>query len=238
MQREVTMKIVLGALVLLECLFAPVAAIPQAADLIGLRLIVLRTEAEAADILARMQAGEKFEDLARNHSVDSSASAGGYLGTFTIGQLRRELHTAVKDLSPGQVSGLVRMGGQFALIQLLPDKETRAIELKSWVDAGADSRSPVVERLWTLAVAANDTAVIRTLVNAGADVNKTFGDGSTVLMGAAQAGQLESVRALLAAGASVNAATRFGSSGPLSDSRGMCSPKLRLPPDVVPQRTT
>ena len=71
------------------------------------------------------------------------------------------------------------MGGQFALIQLLMEKETRAIELKSWVDAGADSRSPIVERLWTLAVAANDTGAIKTLVNAGADVNKTFGDGST-----------------------------------------------------------
>jgi len=94
------MKIVPGAFVLLAYLFAPVAAIPQPADLIGLRLIVLKTEAEAAAVLARMQAGEKFEDLARAHSVDSTASAGGYLGTFTIGQLRQELQTSRRVIVP------------------------------------------------------------------------------------------------------------------------------------------
>src|SRR5947207_2559771 len=138
------MKIVPGAFLLLASLFAPVETIPQAADPIGLRLIILKTEAEAGAVLARMQAGEKFEDLARAHSVDPTASAGGYLGTFTIGQLRPDFQTAVKDLPSGQVSGIVRIGGQFALLQLMPDVETRAIELKSWIDAGADSRSPIV----------------------------------------------------------------------------------------------
>ena len=39
---------------------------------------------------------------------------------------------------------------------------------------------------------------------------RAFGDGSTILMGAAQAGQTDTVRVLLTSGASVNAQTRDG----------------------------
>jgi ankyrin repeat protein len=177
---------------------------------VGLRLIVVRTESEAANVLARLQAGEKFDELARTQSVDSTASAGGYLGILAIGQLRPEFQAVLGGLNPGQTSRIARIGRQFALLQVLPEEETRAIELKTWIDAGADPKSPIVDRLWTLAIASNNAGTIKTLLKAGAEVNVTFGDGSTVLMGAAQAGQLESVRALLAAGASVKAQTRDG----------------------------
>jgi ankyrin repeat protein len=178
-----------------------------AADLVGLRLIVVRTESEAAALLTRLQAGEKFDELARKHSIDSTASAGGYLGTFTVEQLRPEFQSALQGLSPGENSRVVRIGREFALVQLLTIEETRAIELKNGIDA---PRSPTTERLWTMAIAANDSSIVKKLLDSGADFNAKFGDGSTVLMGAAQAGQMEIVRALLAAGASVNAQTRDG----------------------------
>jgi ankyrin repeat protein len=175
-------------------------------------MIVLRTEADATAVLARLKAGEKFEDLARKQSVDPSAREGGYLGVLAVSQLRPEFQAALEGLKPGQVSPISRLAGGYALLQLLTDEETQAVELKTWVDGGKDPGSPVIDRLWTMALAANDASSIKKVVDAGVNVNTMFGDGSTVLMGAAQAGQIDIVRALLSAGASVNAQTRDGTS--------------------------
>ena len=205
------MKRIIPAVFLLAVLLAlPTSATPQGVEPVGLRLIVLRTESDAASVLARLQSGEKFDEVARTQSIDSTASAGGYLGVLAIGQLRPEFQAALEGLTPGRHSGIARIGRQFALLQLLTDEETRVIELKTWIDAGSNPKSPIVDRLWTLAIASNNADTIKTLLKAGADVNATFGDGSTVLMGAAQAGQMESVRALLAAGASVKGQTGDG----------------------------
>src|SRR5262249_59703013 len=108
--------------------------------------------------------------------------------------------------------------------QLLTVEETRAIELKNGIDA---PRSPTTERLWTMAIAANDSSMVKKLLDSGADVNAKFGDSSTVLMGAAQAGQIEIVRALLAAGASVNAQTRDGTTALLVAAQAGRAPIVR-----------
>jgi ankyrin repeat protein len=71
-------------------------------------------------------------------------------------------------------------------------------------------RKAELERLWTSAIVSNDSALVRKLIADGADVNVPFDDGSTVLMGAAQSGQLENVRLLLEAKAAPNASTRDG----------------------------
>ena len=177
---------------------------------LGIRMIIVRTEAEANDIVARVQAGEKFQDLATSRSVDPSARAGGYLGVFAIGQLRPEFQSALDGISPGQISRIARLSGGFAVLQPLTNDETSAIELKKWIDAGKNPRSSSLELLWTIGISANNIELIKELIASGADVNLAFGDGSTVLMGAAQTGQIDIVRALLAAGAAVNAETMDG----------------------------
>lgn len=194
----------------LALLASTIAAAPQDEAPVGLRMIVVRTEAEAASLLARLRAGEKFDELARTQSVDSSARVGGYLGVLTVAQLRPEFQTALKGLSPGEISPIARLGGGYAVLQLLSGEDAFPIELKNWIDGGRDPRSPIVESLWTMALAAADGAMLKRVLEAGAGVNASFGDGSTVLMGAAEAGQIASVRALLAAGASVSAETRDG----------------------------
>ena len=71
---------------------------------IGLRLIVVKTEEEAAGLQSRLQAGEAFEELANKYSSDASASAGGFLGIVLIGDLRKEFQDVLAGLRPGQVS--------------------------------------------------------------------------------------------------------------------------------------
>ena len=67
-----------------------------------------RTEQEAQAILARVQAGEPFADLARQYSKDGgTASNGGDLGVLTRTQMPDELGTAVFSMNEGEVRGLV-----------------------------------------------------------------------------------------------------------------------------------
>ena len=175
----------------------------------GIRLIIVRTEAEANAVSTRLQAGARFEDLAKTLSIDRSASAGGYIGTFAVAQLRPEFQAALAGLRPGQVSLPFMLGREFALIQLVTDEEIRAIALKD-VRVTPSPRS--VQQLWAMALSRNDVTRVRELLATGNSANVVYDDGSTVLMGAAQADQVEIVRALLAAGASVNAQAVDGTS--------------------------
>jgi peptidyl-prolyl cis-trans isomerase SurA len=65
-----------------------------------------RAEAEA--LLERINAGEDFADLAREHSDDvGTASLGGDLGWFRRGQMVAEFENTAFALGAGRVSGLV-----------------------------------------------------------------------------------------------------------------------------------
>ena len=60
------------------------------------------------------------------------------------------------------------------------------------------------------AVRSGDRTMVRSLLRAKADVNAAEADGTTPLQWAAQADDLEMVRLLLANGAQVGAANRYG----------------------------
>ncbi|UCG38319.1 MAG: peptidyl-prolyl cis-trans isomerase, partial [bacterium] len=96
-----------------------------------LRHILLRTEAgsdaeqmaavkeRAEEILSRARAGASFGDLARRHSEDdSSAAAGGYLGTFQRGEMIPELEKAALGLEVGQPGGPVRTSMGYHVLML------------------------------------------------------------------------------------------------------------------------
>jgi len=166
-------------------------------DLVGVRLLVVRSEAEATAILTQVRNGANFEELARRLSIDSSAAAGGYLGAFEPSQLRPEFQAALRDLRPGEVSGVIRIGREFALLQ-------------NAVIIPTPKPSPsAVQQAWAAALSTNNIERVRQLLASGtADV--VYDDGSTVLMGAAQDGLTEIVRALLTARASVSAQAADG----------------------------
>ena len=95
---------------------------PQPAG-VGLRLIVVKTEEEAAGLRSRLQAGEAFEELAKKYSSDASASAGGYLGIVLIGDLRKEFQDVLAGLRPGQVSPIGKISEGRVLLQVVPEAE-------------------------------------------------------------------------------------------------------------------
>jgi peptidyl-prolyl cis-trans isomerase SurA len=84
-------------------------------EAVHVRQILVKMERTQADddstiaflkgLKARIEAGEKFSDLAKKYSEDEeSASLGGDLGTPSLNQLQPEFLATVKALSPGQIS--------------------------------------------------------------------------------------------------------------------------------------
>jgi hypothetical protein len=63
---------------------------------------------DAAGLRSRLQAGEAFEDLANKYSTASSARDGGWLGIFTLSNLRKEFQDALERLVAGEVSPVLK----------------------------------------------------------------------------------------------------------------------------------
>jgi peptidyl-prolyl cis-trans isomerase C len=66
------------------------------------RHILVATEPFAEKVIARLQAGEKFEDLAKVESMDTSKNQGGDLGWITPDRVVPEFAKALVDLKPGE----------------------------------------------------------------------------------------------------------------------------------------
>ena len=66
--------------------------------------IVLQTEAEALEVLKALKAGQSFEQLAKDKSIDNSRINGGNLGWVLPNQLIAPLASVVVNLNPGAVA--------------------------------------------------------------------------------------------------------------------------------------
>ncbi len=85
---------------------------------VGVELIVTPTLDEANKMLTRIQTGEDFATLARQHSIDPTANSGGYLGKVDIENLRAELRDALRGLKPGQVTSIVQIPNGYAILKI------------------------------------------------------------------------------------------------------------------------
>ena len=79
---------------------AEVAKLPQTEY--HARHILVATQPFAQKIVQRLKAGEKFEDLAKAESMDSSKTNGGDLGWFTLDHMVKPFADAVSNLKPGE----------------------------------------------------------------------------------------------------------------------------------------
>ncbi len=66
------------------------------------RHILVKTEEEAKKLIEQLAKGEKFEELAKKHSLDPSKDEGGDLGWFTEGQMVEPFSKAVVALEKGK----------------------------------------------------------------------------------------------------------------------------------------
>lgn len=93
-------------------------------------------------ILARVRAGESFEELARTYSQDGSAASGGSLGDFTRGDMVRPFEEAAFALEEGEVSDVVET--PFGLHIIRVDDRSQP----TYEEAGDVFRVQVIAQRW------------------------------------------------------------------------------------------
>ncbi|MGA8231418.1 MAG: FG-GAP-like repeat-containing protein [Candidatus Acidiferrales bacterium] len=128
----------------------PAASMSPTSDQIPLQVIVVRSNEEAQQILARLKNGEDFAALAKEKSIDPTASAGGYMGKFALRELRAELRDALQGMAPGQVSKVTRIPEGYAILKIMATPS-----------AGAENADPA----GTLALAARGSVKQMVLVS-------------------------------------------------------------------------
>lgn len=100
-------------------------------------------------IVERLEAGESFEDLAREHSMDGSAASGGNLGYTHRGMLSTPVQEAVDRLKPGENSGPVVVLEGVAILKLKDRLEPRLMSFDSVKEkAGKYLAKKISEREW------------------------------------------------------------------------------------------
>jgi len=86
--------------------------------------------ARIEELMARVRAGEDLAELARRHSDDDTAGAGGDLGFFGRGRMVPAFEEAAFALQPGEISGLVETVYGFHVLQLLERRGGESIPEK------------------------------------------------------------------------------------------------------------
>ena len=89
--------------------------------------ILVASEGEAKDILKELSLGKSFEDLARQKSIDATATRGGDVGYFRKGQVVPEFENTCFNLKVGQTSEIVRTQFGYHIIKLT-DKKDETVE--------------------------------------------------------------------------------------------------------------
>lgn len=86
-----------------------------------------KAETILKQLLERLANGEKFEDLAKRYSEDTSAPLGGDLGWLTPGETVPAFEQAMNALEPGQISPPVKSQFGWHVIQVI-ERRTKNME--------------------------------------------------------------------------------------------------------------
>jgi peptidyl-prolyl cis-trans isomerase C len=106
-----------------------VSDVPQSAEQVHARHILVDTAEEAGRLHAQLEAGADFASLARAHSQDTSTREnGGDLGYFPRGILvSSEVEEAAFSLQPGQFSDVITSVLGYHIVQVVERDPDRSI---------------------------------------------------------------------------------------------------------------
>ena len=126
---ETQFRTIIASLVLREKVFDEITKdVPNEEEQVWARHILVETEEEAQDVLARLESGEDFAALAQEVSIDTgTASDGGDLGWFGRGRMVPEFEEAAFALEPGEISQPVETSYGYHIIQVM-DKGIRPMD--------------------------------------------------------------------------------------------------------------
>jgi tetratricopeptide (TPR) repeat protein len=138
-----TLSVALAGACILFATLPWVSAQQTSAAKVNLQSIVVETAAKAQKVLDRLKKGEDFAALAKEFSIDPSASDGGRLGEVDPALLRPELREALAALKPGQTSGAVEVATGFVILKVLEkEQEPRISNMGSSQNAPGQGMGP------------------------------------------------------------------------------------------------
>jgi len=130
-----------------------VSEVPDSAEQVHARHILVDTKEEAQRIHSQLEAGADFATLARAHSLDKSTREhGGDLGYFPRGILvSQEVEEAAFSLQPGQFSGVISSPLGFHIVQVVEREPDRAVAAENLQLLREKAVQDWVEKLWAQA---------------------------------------------------------------------------------------
>jgi len=115
------LRLVLALLaILLVLAITPFLASQSQPDAVDLQIIVVDSRPQIAEVLDSLKRGDDFAAVAKNRSTDPTASNGGFLGRQEISSLHLNIRTALKGITPGQLTPIVELPGGYAILKVLP----------------------------------------------------------------------------------------------------------------------
>ena len=107
----------------------------QTAEQVHARHILVNSQATAQALLAQIQGGADFGQVAQQSSLDNLTRAnGGDLGWFARGTLpAKEVEDAAFALQPGQLSGVIQSAFGYHIVQVLERDPARKLEGEQFV---------------------------------------------------------------------------------------------------------
>jgi tetratricopeptide (TPR) repeat protein len=88
---------------------------------IPLSVIVVDSPKAAEQVVARLKNGDDFSAVAREQSVDATATDGGFVGVIDPNRLRIELRDALRGVVAGQLTVPAQIPEGFAILKVLPE---------------------------------------------------------------------------------------------------------------------
>ncbi len=140
----------------------------QRFDVAEARHILVETEDEANDVIARLSAGGDFAEIAQEQSIDTGSGAqGGDLGSFPRGQMVPEFEEAVFTAPIGEVVGPIETQFGFHVIEVTERAEPELDDVEEEIRAElAQAQQGEVVEAW----------LVEQRQNADIDVNPRFGE--------------------------------------------------------------
>jgi parvulin-like peptidyl-prolyl isomerase len=127
-----------------------VAEVPESAEQVHARHILVDTAEEGKRIRAQLEAGADFAALAKAHSLDQSTrDNGGDLGYFPRGVLvSAEVEDAAFSLQPGQFSEVITSALGYHIVQVVERNPSRSISPENLQLMRERAVQEWVEGLW------------------------------------------------------------------------------------------
>ncbi|MGZ3722062.1 MAG: peptidylprolyl isomerase [Bdellovibrionales bacterium] len=72
----------------------------------------------AKTVEEKIKSGQSFEKLAEQYSEDGNFTKGGALGTFTAGEMNKEIEQAVRKVGAGETTGIVKTAQGYQIIKV------------------------------------------------------------------------------------------------------------------------